>query len=123
MSSAEKLYDEGVANLLTAFIISAYDDYVNGGLLLKRSEYETKNGVIKLHSVNGRKPTAKEDNLIKYYTWSVKYFEDTKYGLWLMRKGNEQIAEGKHRGINRNTILKNRDIGDVVDEWAEEERS
>ena len=71
MSTKENYFSEGVANLLIAFTVQAYDDYVNGGILLQKSEYEVNNGVVKLLSVNGRKPKANEENKIKYYSWSL----------------------------------------------------
>ena len=86
---------------MRALTNAAYNDYVNGGLLLKHSEYTTNSGVITLIKVNDRKPTSKEKNLIKYYAWSVMYFEGTNWGEYLMRKGNEAIREGRRRGIKK----------------------
>lgn len=115
MSTSEFL-SEGVANLLIAFTVQAYDDYVNGGILLNRSEFEIRDGVVKLLSVNNRKPRANEENIIKYYTWSLTYFKDTKYGEWLIRKGDEEIKAGHHRGINRSKILQDREVKEAVKE-------
>ena len=115
---ARDMCDEGVANLLTAFTISAYDDYVNGGILLQRAEFETTNGVIKLLTVNGRKPKPREESLVKYYIWSKKYFDGAKYGEWLIRKGNEEIRAGHHRGLNRSKILQDRKVKDAMNYLA-----
>ena len=95
------LTDYGTVRLLVALTNAAYNDYVNGGLLLKHSEYEVNSGVIKLLKVNNRKPTSKEKNLVKYYAWSLMYFEDTNWGKYLMRKGDEAIRAGERRGIKK----------------------
>lgn len=119
MSTKENYFSEGVANLLIAFTVQAYDDYVNGGILLQKSEYEVNNGVVKLLSVNGRKPKANEENKIKYYSWSLMYFSGTKYGEWLIRKGNEEIRAGHHRGINRSKILQERSVKEAIKDVTE----
>lgn len=112
--SREEYFSEGVANLLIAFTVQAYDDYVNGGILLKKAEYEVRTGVIKLIRVNDRKPKPNEENLIMYYSWSLNYFNGTKYGEWLIRKGNEEIKAGHHRGINRSKILQDRKVKEAI---------
>lgn len=94
----------GVTDLLKAMTALAYDDYVNGGILLKNSEYLVKNGNIILVSVKGR-PIETYSRHQQYmlhnkaylYTTAKNYFEDTRLGSYLIRKGDQEIAEGHSR--------------------------
>lgn len=93
-----------VTDLLNAMTALAYDDYVNGGILLKNSEYLEKNGNIILVSVKGRPIEAYTrhqqyamHNKVYLYTTARIYFENTRLGNYLIRKGDQEIAEGHSR--------------------------
>ena len=89
---------------MRAMTALAYDDYVNGGILLKNSQYEETNGNIKLISVKGRPLNTFSRhqqymfiNKVYLYKTAKIYFEDTRLGNYLIRKGDKEIAEGKPR--------------------------
>lgn len=92
-----ELSDKGIENLMIAVTERAYADYVLGGLLLKRCEYEEVNGVIHVtkfggHNVGDGRRRRAIDNKLRLYSTAKSFFEGTSWGEYLMRKGNEEIA-------------------------------
>lgn len=101
-----ELVNEGVANLMIAVTERAYADYVQYGIFLKKCEYETIDGVIHVHSINGReiktmRERRKVDKLANLYSTAKKFFDGTSWGDYLIRKGNEEIAIGYHKKTRR----------------------
>ena len=91
------LNNEGVVNLMIALTERAYADYVLAGIRLKDCEYEIKNGVIHVLFIHGRPVKDKweqnrVDRAAQVYNTARMFFENTKWGEYLMRKGNEEIA-------------------------------
>lgn len=92
-----ELNNEGVVNLMIALTERAYADYVLAGIRLKDCEYEIQDGVIHVLSIHGRPVKDKweqnrVDRAAQLYNTARMFFEGTKWGEYLMRKGNEEIA-------------------------------
>lgn len=93
-----ELNNEGVVNLMIALTERAYADYVIAGIRLKDCEYEIQDGVIHVLSIHGRPVKDKweqnrVDRAAQLYNTARMFFEDTKWGEYLMRKGNEEIEK------------------------------
>ena len=106
--NAVDLDNRGVLDLLSAITALAYDDYVNGAILLRHSLYEEKNGVIKLIEVKGksiesyRRSKKSEFNCrVKYYSSAKRFLENTRIGDYLLQQAEKDIAKGKHRGVRK----------------------
>ena len=103
-----KLENSAVKNLLCAMTSLAYDDYVNGGVLLSQSEYEIHDGVINLISINGKpyksfggRKRNYLNSMTNNYSTAKKFFEDTELGEYLLKKADEEIKLGKYRRTRR----------------------
>ena len=112
-----ELTNEGVVNLMTAVTQRAYADYVLFGTHLKNCEYEVVNGVIHVTHRNGRKivdgwEQRRMDKMANLYNTARMFFEGTKWGEYLIRKGDEEIANGtqitKRRYEHGETFYENR---------------
>lgn len=106
--NAVEMDNRGVIDLMSAMTALAYDDYVNGAILLNESEYEEKNGVIKLISVKGKSINlynrAKKSTMnskIRYYCTAKKFLEGTRLGDYLIEQAQKDIEKGKHRGVRK----------------------
>ena len=106
--NAVDMDNRGVIDLLSAMTALAYDDYVNGGILLENSRYEVKKDVIRLIEVYGKpielyrrtKKTEFNDK-VKFYTSAKKYLEGTRLGDYLLQQGDKEIEKGKHRSVRK----------------------
>ena len=99
-----KLEDSAVKNLLSAMTSLAYDDYVNGAILLNNSQYEVHNGVVNLISVNGKQyksftsdQKTTLNSMTNNYATAKMFFEGTRLGEYLLGKAEEEIKVGKYR--------------------------
>lgn len=110
--NAAEMDNRGVSDLMCAMVALAYDDYVNGAILLKNSRYEVKNGVISLIEVNGRNINfynrAKRSSLnikVRNYTSAKKFLEGTRLGDYLLEHAEKDIADGKHKRTRKYASL------------------
>lgn len=106
--NAAELDNRGVIDLMCAMTALAYDDYVNGAILLKNSDYEVKSGVIKLLYVNGRKFESYTSHQrttmnakVRNFTSAKLFLQDTRVGDYLLEHAEKDIEKGKHRGVRK----------------------
>lgn len=102
--------DRSVTDLMCAMVALAYDDYVNGAILLNNSEYETNSGVVKLLRVDGkefkkysRHQQTDLNSRARNYATAKMFLEGTRLGDYLLWKAKADIEKGKYRG-SRKTI-------------------
>lgn len=101
-----ELNNEGVVNLMIALTERAYADYVLARIRLKDCEYEIKDGVIHVLFIHGRPIKDKWernrlDRTAQTYNTAKMFFENTKWGEYLLRKGNEEIATSSRKRKTR----------------------
>ena len=106
--NAREMDNVGVSDLMCAMVALAYDDYVNGAILLKNSVYEVNSGVIRLIWVNGKRfgeySSHQRTTLnakIRNYTSALAFLQDTRLGDYLLERAEVDIAKGKHRGVRK----------------------
>lgn len=116
-----ELSNEGVVNLMLAVTERAYSDYVQCGIFLKRCEWVLKDGVIHVDSKNGRKIVSgweqrKVDKIANMYATALMFLEETNWGEYLIRKGEEEIASGYHRKTRRYEYGQTKKRKELVDD-------
>ena len=110
--NAAELDNRGVIDLMSAMTALAYDDYVNGAILLKESEYEVRNGVVRLTYVRGRKfesYTSHQRTVmnakVQYFSTAKMFLEGTRLGDYLLEYAEKDIADGKRKRTRKYTTL------------------
>ena len=112
--TAKDMDNRGVTDLLCAMTALAYDDYVNGGILLNESVYEINSGVIRLISVRGKRFGAYTSHQrtalnakVRFYSSAKSFLEGTRMGDYLLEQAKKDIEKGNYRG-NRKTVAFNK---------------